>query len=460
MRWTPEELTLQAQGTLVRSGRRAIHGVFIDSRRPRSGGLFVPIVAARDGHDFITEAIAAGASAVLVGRGRAHPDGDVTIVEVDDTLAALQRLGTARRRQVRGPVVAISGSNGKTTTRAMIAAVLASGIAPVLCTRGNLNNHLGVPLTLLDDPEDPAAMVIELGMSAPGENDLLARIVEPDIAVVTSVAIEHLEFMKTIEAIAAAEAEPLRHVPAHGLVVVPSDESLLTPHLPRGGPSVVRVGPDAAADVRIVGVTQGEQTIATLAGTFGEATLRLPLFGLHNARNAAAALAVGLHVGLPLAPMIAALEAIEPVGDRGRTIAIGPHLLIADCYNANPGSVAAALASLAALPGRRRIAVLGDMLELGPDELALHREVGHACAGAGLTGLVAFGPRSRAMAEAAGREGVEVLATESVEDALGWVAERSGEGAAILVKASRGMKLERVIAGLSERLRHDGQPHG
>ncbi len=452
MRWTPEELTQQAQGTLVRPGRREIHGVFIDSRSPRIGGLFVPIVAARDGHDFLGAAIDAGASAVLVARGREHPTGDLTVVEVDDTLMALQRLARARRSHVHGPVIAISGSNGKTTTRAMIAAVLGTGFAPVLCTRGNLNNHLGVPLTLLDDPDDPAALVIELGMSAPGENDFLAGIVRPTVAVITSVAIEHLEFMKSIEAIAEAEAEPLRHVQPDGLVVVPSDEPLLVPHLPTEGPRVVRVGPSEDADVRIVRASQGEQTTATLAGTFGEVTLRLPLFGLHNARNAGAALAVGLHVGLPLAPMVAALEAIEPVGDRGRTLTCGRHLVVADCYNANPGSVAAALASLGALPDRRRIAVLGDMLELGPDEIELHRAVGRACGRIGLTGLVAFGPRSRAMAEAAASAGVAVLATDSVDEAVVWIGERVGDGAAILVKASRGMRLERVVEALSQAL--------
>ncbi|MBC8074239.1 MAG: UDP-N-acetylmuramoyl-tripeptide--D-alanyl-D-alanine ligase, partial [Deltaproteobacteria bacterium] len=232
MRWTPEELTTAAVGRLLRRGSRDVVGTFFDTRSPLAGGLFVPVVAARDGHDFIAAAIAGGAAAVLVAAGRTVPPGDVTVVEVDDTIAAFQRLAADRRARLDVPVVAISGSNGKTTTRAMIAAVLGSANHRVLCTQGNFNNHLGVPTTLLGEPESPTAMVIELGMNAPGENGLLAAIVQPSIAVITSIALEHLEFMGSIEAIAAAEAEPIAHLRPGGVVVVPSDEPLLRPHLP------------------------------------------------------------------------------------------------------------------------------------------------------------------------------------------------------------------------------------
>ena len=455
MRIAGDDLAGLAGGRLVRRGSRdSIDGVFIDSRSPRASALFVPIVAARDGHEFIGQAIAAGAAAVLVARGRAVPAGDVTIVEVDDTLAALQQLAAASRARVHGPVVAITGSNGKTTTRGMIDAVLSWSLPDVLCTRGNLNNHLGVPLTLLGEPHDPSAMVVELGMSAPGENDALAAIVQPTIAVVTSIALEHLEFMGSIEAIAAAEAEPLHHVGSGGAIVVPSDEPLLAPHLPGSdGPEVITFGPDAHANVRILSVRQDEWTRARLATReSGEFEVELRTFGLHNARNAAAAIAVGMRCGLPLPSMIDALAEFEPVGDRGRTLVLGPHMIIADCYNANPGSVAAALQSLAALPaGRRRLAVLGDMLELGPRELELHTDVGRLCGTLGLDGLVAIGPRSRASAEAATKAGLEVLATDDVETASAWVAAHAGSGTAVLVKGSRGMRLERVVDALHDR---------
>lgn len=456
MRWTPERLADAAEGRLVRRGSRDIAGAFVDSRAPLPGGLFVPIVAARDGHDFIADAIAGGASAVLVATGRDVMPGDVTVVEVEDTLLAFQRIAAARRAQVEGPVVAISGSNGKTTTRAMIAAVLASAQPRVLCTRGNLNNHLGVPLTLLGEPESPSAMVIELGMNAPGENDRLAAIVQPDIAVITSVALEHLEFMGSIEAIAAAEAEPIAHVREGGVVVVPSDEPLLRPHLPPAsrGLHVLRFGPDADADVRILDVHQSATTRArVLVAAYGELELELQAFGLHNARNAAAALAVGSWLGLPAQPMLDALRSVVPVGDRGRTLQLGPHLVVADCYNANPGSMAAALGSIAALgDARRRIAVLGDMLELGPDELELHAEVGRRAAQAGVQVLIAFGPRSAETARAAALAGVEVLATEDIGAALERVVARLDEPAVVLVKGSRGMKLERLVEQLTARL--------
>lgn len=432
-------------------------GAFIDSRVPLSGGLFVPIVAARDGHDFLDAAIAGGAAAVLVAEGKAVPQGDVTVVRVDDGLAAMTRLAAASRNRVTGPVVSITGSNGKTTTRAMVDAVLRSGLPDVLCTRGNLNNHLGVPLTLLGEPHEPGAMVVELGMSAPGENDHLASFVRPSVAVITSVALEHLEFMGSIEAIAAAEAEPVQHVVDGGAVVLPSDEPLLQPHLPDdGGPRVLTFGPGADAFVRIESVTQGERTEARLRVGTDDVTVRLQVFGLHNARNAAAALCVGRHLGLALAPMVEALESVTPVGDRGRALELGPHLVIADCYNSNPGSVEAALQSLAALrPGRSGalVAVLGDMLELGPQSQALHGEVGTRCAALGIDHVVAFGPLSRATAAAARDAGVSAFETEDPAEAAEAVRSALGEEpGGVLLKGSRGMRLERVLGvlGLGE----------
>ena len=416
----------------------------------------MPIVAARDGHDFLDAAVAGGAAAVLVAEGKAVPDGDVTVVRVDDGLAAMTRLAAARRNLVSGPVVSITGSNGKTTTRAMVDAVLRSGLPDVLCTRGNLNNHLGVPLTLLGEPHDPGAMVVELGMSAPGENDHLASFVRPTVAVITSVALEHLEFMGSIEAIAAAEAEPVRHVMEGGAVVLPSDEPLLRPHLPGpGGPRVLTFGPDQDAFVHIETVRQGTRTEATLRAGGEAVTLRLQVFGLHNARNAAAALCVGLHLGLPLTPMVEALEGVTPVGDRGRALELGPHLVIADCYNSNPGSVEAALQSLAALRPARSgalVAVLGDMLELGPQSESLHAEVGTRCAALGIDRVIAFGPLSRATADAARDAGVVATQTEDPAEAAASVREALGdEPGGVLLKGSRGMKLERVVEALGLR---------
>lgn len=462
MHWTPETLATAAGGRLLRSGAdgRAIAGAFIDSRTPVAGGVFVPIVAARDGHEFIPAAIAGGAGAVLCQVGRAPADASCTVVEVEDTLRALHALASAARDRVTGPVVAVTGSNGKTTTRAMIDAVLRTRYPRLLATAGNFNNHLGVPLTLLNGPAGPDgadAAVLELGMSAPGENALLGRIVRPDVAVITSVALEHLEFMGSLEAIAAAEAEVVPYLRAGGVVVLPADEPLLDGHV--SGARALRFGTEPGVAVQIVGVEQDERTHLTLrlhhkAGG-EEVRVGLAVFGGHNARNAAAALVVGLELGCPVPAMLEALAQVQPVGDRGRVLGFGPHLLIADCYNANPGSMAAALRSLAGLRGRRTgplVAVLGDMLELGPTAAQLHAELGALVAELGIDALFTFGTLTQHAAEVARARGIAAWhAGESVDDAVAAVRARFGrKPGALLVKGSRGMRLERVVAALAD----------
>lgn len=451
MRWTPERLAQEAGGQIERRSEREIAGVALDSRTVRPGTLFVPVVAARDGHDFAAAALEGGASALLWHRNTEPPPGDCTVVRVPDTMTALTTLASAARGTFKGPVVTISGSNGKTTTRAMISAIVERRFPPTLSTRGNLNNHLGVPLTMLGEPHAPKAMVLELGMSAPGENAHLASITRPSVHVVTSVALEHLEFMKTLEAIAAAEAEPFAFLASDGLAVVPSDEPTLTMHLPRSGAEVWRCGPDQDADVRVVSVRLGSFTEAELSVRGSRPIkVRLRLFGAHNARNAAAAMAVGAFLGCEVAEMADALERVEPVGDRSRTIAFGSHALIADCYNANPGSVAVALESLAMLGAEQpgpKIAVLGDMLELGPQEDELHAAVGRQVAALGLDCVLTFGPRARRIADVAAAAGVEAEATFDIETlARALEARLSGtRGAAVLVKGSRGVQLERLV---------------
>ena len=465
MRWTPQELARDAGGKLLREGPTAIEAAFIDSRSPRERALFVPIVAARDGHDFIPQAIAGGAAAVFIESGRPLPQGSCSVVEVGDTLEGLTQLARAarsRRRQAGVPAVAITGSNGKTTTRAMVEAVLRAHFDAVLSTRGNFNNHLGVPLSLLDTPHAPDAEVLELGMSAPGENDHLASIVQPQIGIVTSVALEHLEFMGSIEAIAKAEAEVMGHVAADGALIIPSDEPLLLAELPSDyAPRVWRVGPDADADLRIDAVELRERTHCRFTLPGGQSLeLALGVFGVHNARNAASAIAVGLQLGLDPQTIARALETVEPVGDRGRLRQHGEHLIIADCYNANPGSMEVALQSLAKLRDSRSgplVAVLGDMLELGPTQAQLHRAVGERAAALGVDALLAFGPLSEEIARgarAAGVGAVEWIAQvgddAAVSHARAWIETQLGSAApgAALFKASRGIRLERVIDSL------------
>lgn len=477
MRWSPEQVATITGGVVRVRGERTVHTAFIDSRRPVKDGLFVPIVAARDGHEYIPAAIEGGAAAVLLGRGRPLPERIVaapggparaSVIEVEEPLRALEALAIDARARCPGPVVAISGSNGKTTTRAMVAAVLGSAYDPVLCTQGNLNNHLGVPLTLTGGPEDPQVMVIELGMSAPGENQHLAALVRPTHAVITSIALEHLEFMGSIEAIAAAEAEPIAEVIDGGALIYPGDEPHLAPHIPAAGDGrglVLRpFGALEGATVRVVGVELGERTTAILevvlpSGGVERVRPRLQVFGAHNARNAAAALAVGVDLGLPLAAMCEALEGVSPVGDRGRLIRAGGHSIIADCYNSNPGSVAVALRSLAGLRGQvsgSLVAVLGDMLELGPTEAALHAEVGALVQELGIDSLITVGERAREMAAPAARGGVAVtaFAADAEPKAIAGMARQllGAQPGAVLFKGSRGIRLERALAALQAEL--------
>ena len=467
MEWSPGELAVVARGDLVRDGGSKISSAFIDSRAPIVGGLFVPIIAARDGHDFVPDAVAGGARAVLIDRAHEIPalDASVSVVRVADTQRALDDLATAARGRVRGPVVAITGSNGKTTTRAYIQAVLESHYDQVLCTSGNLNNHLGVPLTLLGTPHAPDAMVLELGMSAPGENAHLSKIVSPDVGVITSVGVEHFEFFESVEAIADAEFEVASYIRESGSLIVPCDDALLAKRAPRRAcAGLIRVGPCEDANVRIERAWIDEQasprTQASVLLSGGRAhQVELRAFGLHNARNAAAALGVAEALGIPLEPAIERLAAVEPVGDRGRVFRCGEHLVVADCYNANPSSMGAALSSFVALRGccdGPLVAVLGDMLEMGDDAPQFHRALGAEVADHGLDALVGVGSEAgHAVSEASARgvnargfdpADVEAIVAATVE------ALNVREGGAVLFKASRGIRLERAVEGLRRAL--------
>ncbi len=468
MRWTPAQLAAITSGRVLADTGEPIAGAFLDSRNPVVGGLFVPIVAARDGHAFLDAAIEAGAAAVLTGPNRPRPRAGASVIEVACPEVAFATLARDARARCTGPVVGITGSNGKTTTRSMIAAVLATGFGDVLCTRGNYNNHLGVPLTLLSPPHRADAMVLEFGMSAAGENRALAELARPTISVITSIALEHLEFMGSLEAIAAAEAEVISTLPPGGIVVAPADEPMLRPHLVRAPKHVEKVmfsdaGTNAQVQVRTVEV--GASTLARLgyqtATHRGEIDVHLQLFGAHNARNAAAALAVGLGLGLDVQAMADALSQVQPVGDRSRVMQLGPHHVIADCYNANPGSCEAALTSLAevnvATPGRR-VAVLGDMLELGPEELQLHEMIGRRAGELGIDVVFGVGPRSRSLVAAARASGAEAhhlgdaLAStpEGLTSAAAQVYKTLGSsGGWLLIKGSRGIRLERLLDPLN-----------
>ncbi|MCA9665270.1 MAG: UDP-N-acetylmuramoyl-tripeptide--D-alanyl-D-alanine ligase, partial [Myxococcales bacterium] len=345
-------------------------GVSIDSRRVEAGQLFVAIAGERfDGHRFAAQALEAGAAAVLVSRQREVelPEGGVAL-RVDDTRVALGRLARAWRERVAPTVIAVTGSMGKTTTKELLAGILEATGAPTHATRGNFNNDIGLPLTLLAMAEGTRYLVTEMGMNAPGEIAALCRIARPDVGLITNIAPVHLEGLGSIEAIAAAKAELLYGLGERGVAVIPDDEPLLAPHVAHlKAARAVTFGERArGGGVRVASVSArgAEGSDVTLAlGESGETiSLRLPLVGRHNARNAAAAAAAAL--ALDIAPEAIARGLARPPELSHRSVirVLGEWRVLDDCYNASPRAVEAALAALvdlAAADDTPAVAVLG-----------------------------------------------------------------------------------------------------
>jgi UDP-N-acetylmuramoyl-tripeptide--D-alanyl-D-alanine ligase len=432
--------------------------VCTDSRQLAAGALFVPLVGERfDGHAFLPEAARLGAQAALVQRGRqAGLPSNLAAWLVDDSLAAYQELGRLWRQELRTPVVAVTGSAGKTTTRELIRAVLAP-LGPVLASSGNENNDVGVPLTLLKAGPEHRAVVVEMGMRGLGEIDRLSRCAEPDIAVITNIGTAHIGRLGSRAAIATAKCEITAGLRPDGLVVIPAGDPLLEQSLARvwsgrvvrvalagsGSGSAEAASPAPAADpwppADSVGQLEADGTVLRL----GEARIPLPLEGEHNARNLLLALAVAQELGLP-ASRLGALEVALP-GGRSRRQSIGGITVLDETYNASPEAVLAALALLQRQPGRR-FAVLGTMLELGDQSLALHRQVAERARELELDGLVIVdgGPEGEAMlAAAAGLPRLRRVSSpaEAAPVLRQWLA----PGDQLLLKASRGVALEQLI---------------
>jgi UDP-N-acetylmuramoyl-tripeptide--D-alanyl-D-alanine ligase len=391
----------------------------------------------------------------VVAEARAGDPAPLPRLAVADTLAALGAVARLHRRRFAIPVVGVTGSNGKTTTREMIAAILATR-GPVLKTEGNLNNEVGVPLTLLGLDASHQAAVVEMGMNHPGEISRLVALAAPQVGVVTLAAPAHLEGLGTVEAVADAKAELYQGLPAGGVAVANADDPRMLKRAQASGHRLLTfaVGRGRRGDVVVLDVlSQGEDGLRFVLGIGNrEVPVRIPgLVGVHNAANAAAAAAAAIAVGCVDREIVAGLAAVRPVGRRLRVETLASGLqLVDDCYNANPSSMTAALRTLLDLSrggGRRPVAVLGDMLELGAFEAEAHRALGAEAARAGLARLAAFGPRARATAEAARAAGLDAFHTEDLSALLDW-ARALAPTDALLVKGSRGMKLERLVEAL------------
>jgi UDP-N-acetylmuramoyl-tripeptide--D-alanyl-D-alanine ligase len=428
-----------------------------------------------DGHAFLAEAAAKGATAAVVRKGTAARD--LPLFEVEDTLRALGALAAFHRRRFSIPLAAVGGSAGKTTTKEMVAAILRAR-GPALATEGNFNNEIGVPLTLLKLGREHRAAVVELGMSTPGELARITAIACPNAAVLTLVAAEHLEFLKDLDGVAEAEGELYRGLLPGSVAVVNADDARCVAQAERvaGGVRKISFGRSAPADVRLVGSTslgvegmniclEGEEG---LRGAGGErrgknlqrsrVDVRLGFVGEHNAMNAAAAAALALSLSYTFEEISRGLSLARPFAHRLRVVAgAGGITILDDCYNASPASMEAALATLAGLtvPGSSRaIAVLGDMLELGEAEESAHRELGRS-ARKRVDAAAFFGPRSlhsfeefSSFPSPAPASSASAHFTE-IDPLLAWLRPRLQPGDTVLVKGSRGMKLERVVDALA-----------
>jgi UDP-N-acetylmuramoyl-tripeptide--D-alanyl-D-alanine ligase len=438
-------------------------GYSIDSRTIQPGEVFFAIRGERfDGHTFVAAALKRGACAAVVARDRVAGLPETIrngpLLATDDVLAALQRLASSVRRHWGRRVVGITGSAGKTTTKEAVAAVLGARL-DVLKSLGNLNNGYGLPLQLLRLEPQHEAAVIEMGMSAAGEIAALARIAAPDWGVVTNVGHAHAEsFADGVAGIARAKYELVAALPRHGIAFLNCDDpyvsqfgrgfegkSVYFGRGPCADPRAERIEPLGAVGMRI----------EVRAGSRRQ-DLHLHLPGAHNASNAMAAIAVGLEAGVPLEACCAALEQLKPEDKRGQVLEIRGATLINDCYNSNPEALKSMIAALAGISAQRRILVAGEMLELGREAEALHAACGEAAARAGVDVVIGVRGNAEHIAEAARSGGAEALFVDTPEAAAEWLREHLQPGDAVLLKASRGVRLERALEALGQPEKDDG----
>jgi UDP-N-acetylmuramoyl-tripeptide--D-alanyl-D-alanine ligase len=420
----------------------------IDSRTVGPGQLFFAVKGERlDGHDYVLAALEKAAAAAVVRKDQLGRYSERTrLLAVDDTLVALQALATAVRKVWGKSLVGITGSAGKTTTKEAIAHVLGARCR-VLKSEGNFNNHFGLPLMLLKlEPEHDVA-VIEMGMSHAGEIRALAKIAQPEIGVVTNVAPVHLEFFDSLAAIARAKYELIESLPASGIAVLNADDEYVSQFGRDFKGKVITYGTRMIADIRAENVqtrgAEGSEFDVVMAGHRERA--RLPLVGEHNILNALAAVAVGVARGVELSEAVGALATLAPPDKRGQVVQLGNITVINDCYNSNPKALHAMVDALAAMKARRRIVVAGEMLELGPAGAEMHRAAGRHIAEKKIDFLVGVRGLAQEMVDGARQAGTKAEFVATPEEAGEWLARETCDGDVVLLKASRGVKLEKAL---------------
>jgi UDP-N-acetylmuramoyl-tripeptide--D-alanyl-D-alanine ligase len=453
-RWTKGELI---QG----NGQQLFTSVSIDSRSVDANTLFVAIRGPRhDAHTFLEEVFSAGAAGALIERGspRTEVATDKPLIAVDDTTAALGLLAKHHRKDFEGPVVAITGSSGKTTTKELCAAILEK-MGPCLRTQGNLNNHYGLPLTLLRrEPEDEYA-VVEIGMNHPGEIAPLVDIANPSIAIITNVGSAHIEHMGSAEAIAEEKGALIENLRPEHVAILNADDPLVMAQAKRTAAKVLRFGFDSSAEFRASVVKRVRDGFRFQLHTPGGGRLvQVPGTSEVMIPNALAASAAAFSAGASLDHIQAGLASYQGVAGRMQLHSLSEGIsIIDDTYNANPESMSAALTSLESLAketGQRAVAVLGDMGELGEHAEEAHRELGKQCAQLNLGQLIAFGTFSEELASSAESAGLRrecISNADHIDDIIRRVNHVLRPNDLILVKGSRSMKMERIVQALRAR---------
>ncbi|GJL81030.1 MAG: UDP-N-acetylmuramoyl-tripeptide--D-alanyl-D-alanine ligase [marine bacterium B5-7] len=437
---------------------RLFTSVSTDSRNLSADALYVALRGERfDGHDFIEPAIDGGAVGVVVD---SEPDMDLPAIVVDDTLIALQQLAQNWRSRFHGPLIAVTGSNGKTTVKEMLGSIL-SLAAPTLLSSGNQNNHIGVPLSLLKLRDDHQYAVIEMGMNHAGELAVLTRLAAPTVALINNAAAAHLEGLGSIDQVARAKAEIFEGLDDDGIAVVNADDAYadywkeLNAHR-----KVITFGFGSDADVCAQADIEVEHSLMRIKSRDSELVFTLLMAGRHNAANALAAATVALALDIPLDVIKAGLESFSPVAGRSEVVQLkNGDRLINDSYNANPASMQAAIEMLARFSGRR-IMVMGDMAELGPDSNQLHADIGDYARSLAIDEMMAIGPASRHAIDAFGASGryfdrIDQL-SEALLESLSANKDSFAGMTTVLIKGSRSMGMERVSQSLMERLANGG----
>ena len=436
-----------------------IEGVSTDTRTLQPGNLFIPLDIGNrfDGHQFVREAIAKGATAALWQKDRADAPTDVPLIYVEDTLISLQELARAYRQELSVRVIGITGSNGKTTTKDMVAAVLATTYK-VHKTKGNLNNHIGLPLTLLQLSEDTEMAIFEMGMSNLGEIEFLTKLARPDVVIITNVGESHLLQLGSREAIARAKLEILAGLPENGLFIYYGDEPLIEQFLPQvEQPNhMLRFSFGSAEKNDFYPI----MIMTEQAGSYFQINLEkslnfyIPVLGQHNVINALAAIAVGKYMGVSDLDLLKGLRSLEMTSMRiERVPTASKALILNDAYNASPTSMRAAIRLLEEMKGfKRKIVVLGDMLELGINEQVYHQEVGHELQPQHIDFIYTYGKLAQFIAESARTRfsGKQVKWFTDKAELIRQLQATVSEGDLILVKGSRSMKLEEVVNALKE----------